>query len=227
MIELVHLPQDNMTASPAPETADPPPNPLGRPRDPRIETAVLDAARELLVQVGYGRLSFDQLARRAGVTRPTIYRRWPSKAHLVHEAIFTREAKGIGRDSGDFERDLRRFIKRTVAAHTLPVTRAALPGLLADFADHPGLREIVIERVWTATRKDFGEHVALAIARGQLRAGVDSDRLLETITGAVFQHVVLFKQPIAGFAEFLTELVLHGLAPGQTTVKRKKRKTSD
>jgi AcrR family transcriptional regulator len=221
--------QDDMSAGPEFEPASGQPNPLGRPRDPRIEGAVLDAARELLLEVGYGRLSFDQLARRAGVTRPTIYRRWPSKAHLVHEAIFTREAKGIGRDSGDFERDLRRFIKRTVAAHTLPVTRAALPGLLADFADHPGLREIVIERVWTATRKDFAEHVALAIGRGQLRPGVDSDRLLETITGAVFQHVVLFKQPVAGFAEFLTELVLHGLTPssGQPTVKRKKRKRSD
>jgi Tetracyclin repressor-like, C-terminal domain len=108
---------------------------------------------------------------------------------------------------------------------------SAIPGCFAPriAGDHPGLREIVIERVWTATRKDFAEHVALAIARGQLRPGVDSDRLLETITGAVFQHGVLFKQPVAGFAEFLTELVLHGLvpSPGQPTVKRKKRKPPD
>jgi AcrR family transcriptional regulator len=218
-----------MSSNPRLESVGELPTPLGRPRDPRIEKAVLDAARELLLHVGYGRLSFDLLARRAGVTRPTIYRRWPSKAHLVHEAIFTRDAKGMGRDSGDFEKDLRRFIRSTVAAHTLPVTRAALPGLLADFADNPGLRENVIEHVWTATRKDFSEHVSHAIQRGQLKPATNSDRLLETITGAVFQHVVLLKQPVTGFAEFLTQLVLHGLTltpPPAAKPSRSKQPTS-
>ena len=62
--------------------------PLGRPRDPRIDEAVLAATRELLAEVGYKRLSMGLVARRAGVHRPAIYRRWSSKPHLVCEAVY-------------------------------------------------------------------------------------------------------------------------------------------
>ena len=61
---------------------------IGRPRDPRIDSAVLDATVELLGETDYASLSVDAIARRAGTSKPAIYRRWPSKAHLVHEAVF-------------------------------------------------------------------------------------------------------------------------------------------
>ena len=58
----------------------------GRPRDPRIEQAVLNATAVLLVRHGYADLNLAEVARRARTTKPAIYRRWRSKAHLVHEA---------------------------------------------------------------------------------------------------------------------------------------------
>src|SRR4051795_11981162 len=61
---------------------------LGRPRDPRIDDSVLRATVELLGASGYADLSVDAIAKRAGTSKPAIYRRWPSKAHLVHEAVF-------------------------------------------------------------------------------------------------------------------------------------------
>ena len=61
---------------------------LGRPRDPRIDDAVLGATVDLLGETGYADLSVDAIARHAGTSKPAIYRRWPSKAHLVHEAVF-------------------------------------------------------------------------------------------------------------------------------------------
>ena len=61
---------------------------LGRPRDKRIDSAVLRSTVELLAETGYADLSVDAIARRAGTSKPAIYRRWPSKAHLVHEAVF-------------------------------------------------------------------------------------------------------------------------------------------
>src|SRR5438552_16672378 len=60
----------------------------GRPRDRAIDDAALRAARELLVEVGWDRLSMVAIAERAGVGRPALYRRWPSKTHLVFEAVF-------------------------------------------------------------------------------------------------------------------------------------------
>ena len=61
---------------------------FGRPRDPRIDGAVLRATVELLAETGYPGLLVSAIAQRAGTSKPAIYRRWPSKAHLVHEAVF-------------------------------------------------------------------------------------------------------------------------------------------
>ncbi|MDF2582422.1 MAG: TetR family transcriptional regulator, partial [Mycobacterium sp.] len=60
----------------------------GRPRDPRIDAAILAATSDLLVQIGYSNLTMAAVAERAGTTKTALYRRWSSKAELVHEAAF-------------------------------------------------------------------------------------------------------------------------------------------
>ena len=67
--------------------------PAGRPRDQRIDDAVLAATAELLQEVGYAGLSIAAVAARAGTHKPAIYRRWPTKAQLVHEAAFPDEGR--------------------------------------------------------------------------------------------------------------------------------------
>jgi AcrR family transcriptional regulator len=64
-------------------------NPRGRPRDPSADRAILAATLALFIEHGIDATSIDQIARRAGVTRPTIYRRWASKEQLVARAIET------------------------------------------------------------------------------------------------------------------------------------------
>ncbi|HSA41422.1 MAG TPA: helix-turn-helix domain-containing protein, partial [Mycobacterium sp.] len=58
----------------------------GRPRDPRIDAAILAATAELLVEIGYPNVTMAAIAERAGTTKTALYRRWPGKAELVHEA---------------------------------------------------------------------------------------------------------------------------------------------
>ncbi|MCV7171361.1 helix-turn-helix transcriptional regulator, partial [Mycobacterium manitobense] len=65
---------------------------IGRPRNRGIDEAVLRATVELLGQVPYAELSVDAIAARAATSKPAIYRRWPSKAALVHEAVFPLDA---------------------------------------------------------------------------------------------------------------------------------------
>ena len=60
----------------------------GSRRDPAIDEAVLAATRSLLVERGYSATTIDLIAATAGVSRPAVYRRWSSKAQLVHEAVF-------------------------------------------------------------------------------------------------------------------------------------------
>src|SRR5207244_6850960 len=107
---------------------------LGRPRDPRIDSAVLRSTVELLGETGYAELSVDAIARRAGTSKPAIYRRWPSKAHLVHEAVFPINSGTELPDTGSLADDVREMVRRTAAVLTTPAARAALPGLVGEMA---------------------------------------------------------------------------------------------
>ncbi len=80
----------------------------GRPRDPRRDEAILDAALTLVAEVGYDRMTVDALAARAGVSKPTIYRRWPDgKVELMADAIRLRQqARGPRLDTGSLRGDL-------------------------------------------------------------------------------------------------------------------------
>ena len=112
----------------------------GRPRDARIDEAVLQATRELLLETGYARLSLTSIAERAGTTRPALYRRWPTLDHLVHEAAFPQQRVGPAAT------DLRGLGARSLAAFSDPVARAAAPGLVAAITADPTLHRILLQR---------------------------------------------------------------------------------
>jgi AcrR family transcriptional regulator len=183
----------------------------GRPRDPRIDGAVLEAVRQLLVEVGYPRLSFELVARRAGVTRPAIYRRWPSKVHLVHEAVFPEPDGPVIEDTGDFDADLRRLVRRNLASYARPEARAALPGLLSDLHGDAGLRHSVLDGLENQVRAQFALLVAGARQRGAVAPAVDSDTLLDVIVGAIFHRVIARDYSDPDFADTLASVVLDGV----------------
>src|SRR5579875_1547319 len=104
----------------------------GRPRDPRIDASILAATAELLVQIGYSNLTLAAVAERAGTTKTALYRRWSSKAELVHEAAFPAAPTALAAPAGDVAADVRAMLAATRDVFTSPVVRAALPGLVAD-----------------------------------------------------------------------------------------------
>lgn len=93
---------------------------IGRPRDPRIDAAVLDATRELLGETDYASLSVDAIAKRAGTSKPAIYRRWPSKAHLVHEAVFPITEYTELPETGELLSDVSEMMRRSAGILTTP-----------------------------------------------------------------------------------------------------------
>jgi AcrR family transcriptional regulator len=179
---------------------------IGRPRDTAIDAAVLDATRALLLEVGYQDLTFALVAERAGSSRPTLYRRWPSRAHLVHDAVFTRGAEQLAA-TGSFATDLRQIVRRTLRSYARPEARAALPGLLAELRD-PALRRSVIDPLQQPVRARFAELVAAAQARGEVRPGIDPDTLLDTVVGATMHHALAEATAGRTFADGLTDLLL-------------------
>lgn len=183
---------------------------VGRPRDQRIDDAVLVATRELLVELGYTRLSYERIAQRAGATRPAMYRRWPSKAHLVHDAVFAADDDELVPSTGSFEDDLRTLIDRTFDAMSRPEARVALPGLLSDL-DDPDRRHHVMDGLQGQLRSRLAARVDQAIRDGELDPSADAGLLLDAVVGTLFQRIVARRQLDPTITEGLAELLLHGL----------------
>jgi AcrR family transcriptional regulator len=156
---------------------------LGRPRNPRIDTAVLEATVDLLGSTGYAALSVDAIARRAGTSKPAIYRRWPSKAHLVHEAAFPLDAAVELPATGSLPDDVEEMVRRTATVLTTPAAQAALPGLIGEMAADPTLHTALLERFGDILGRGLSERLADAAARGEVRPDVTAADLTEAIAG--------------------------------------------
>jgi AcrR family transcriptional regulator len=159
---------------------------LGRPRDKRIESAVLRAAAELLAETGYADLSVDVIARRAGTSKPAIYRRWPSKAHLVHEAVFPISAATAIPDTGSLAGDVHEMVRRTAAVLTTPAARAALPGLVGEMAADLTLHAALLDRFGDILSRGLTDRLADAATRGEVRPDVTAAEVVEVVAGTTF-----------------------------------------
>jgi AcrR family transcriptional regulator len=159
---------------------------IGRPRNPRIDSAVLEATVDLLGETGYAALSVDAIARRAGTSKPAIYRRWPSKAHLVHEAVFPINSGTELPDTGSLAGDVREMVRRTVAVLTTPAARAALPGLVGEMATDLTLHAALLERFGGIISRGLTDRLNEASARNEVRADVTAAELSEALGGITF-----------------------------------------
>lgn len=163
---------------------------IGRPRDKRIDDAVLGATVELLGVTGYADLTVDAIARRAGTSKPAIYRRWPGKAHVVHEAVFPLGAATELPDTGSLAGDVREMVSRTVGVLTTPAARAALPGLVAEMAADPTLHAALLERFAHVLSRGLTERLEAAAARGEVRPDVSAADVVEAMAGMTFLALI-------------------------------------
>lgn len=185
----------------------------GSRRDPAIDTSVVAATRSLLVERGYAATSIDLIAATAGVSRPAIYRRWSSKAELVHEAVFPDLGPEPAED--DFVREIVRLCRGALLMYGDPVVREAIPGLLADLRSDHRLRRLISDRLEAAARSRLAAHVDAAQTAGTARRGVDIDTLMDVIAGGAWYAVCVRRvsgaEAIDAAARHLSELVLHGV----------------
>nr|WP_246462078.1 TetR/AcrR family transcriptional regulator [Nocardia transvalensis] len=179
---------------------------MGPHRDPNVDRAVLEAARDLLVERGYAATSIDAIATRAGVSRPAIYRRWPSKAHLIAQAVFP--DVGTDETAPDLAAEVRKVIGGTIQLFGSAAARAAMPGLMADMRADPSLYEKLSARLNTPTREELGAYLS-----SPRTPGLDPNTLLDTIAGAaLFAMCIRDIDDLDGFARSLEDLLLYGIS---------------
>jgi AcrR family transcriptional regulator len=188
--------------------------PTGRPRDPAVDTAILTATRQLLVEVGYAAVSIDAVAARAEVGKPTIYRRYPNKAALVFEAVFGKTKTKAVPDTGALASDLREAYSWAVDEFAAPEARAALPGLVADLATNPQLANLVREQVIEPEYARVRAALERAQQRGEIHPGADLTLAIDTLTGTALARVLILDRAVDHtFGEQLVDLIINGLAP--------------
>jgi AcrR family transcriptional regulator len=155
----------------------------GRPRDPRIEQAVTDAATEVFRERGYPDASLIEIARRAKIGTPTLYRRWRSKSAIALDLI----AKAVvipAAESGDVRRDLAGFMANRIRTFEDPLYRHVLLALatiaIINAEVGAGLR-----KVFDDAQRPMLERLERARNRGELPASIDCNLVLNMAVGTV------------------------------------------
>ncbi|MFN8624882.1 MAG: TetR/AcrR family transcriptional regulator [Candidatus Binatia bacterium] len=159
---------------------------VGRPRSQKAERAIIDATLDILSERGITELTIESVAARAGVGRPTIYRRWPSKLALVMAAIMTLPELRVP-ETGTVHGDLRKLAADTLAILRSSALGRVLPHLLTEISDDAVLNE-AIARYRTERSVPWMAAVRRGIARGDLPPGTHPETLHLLVGGAVMQQ---------------------------------------
>lgn len=151
----------------------------GRPRSAETEGAILEATLALLVETGFGGMTMEAVAARAGVGKAAIYRRWSSKEEVVVEALRGHACQSIPMlDTGDLRADLLGMlegVRRVMAGDDGPIMTA----FVSEKARHPELRAEYDRAFVNERRAHLRSIISAAIERGELPDTTDVDLLAE------------------------------------------------
>ena len=163
----------------------------GRPRSEEAHEAILNATVELLAEHGLKGLTIEAVAARAGVGKTTIYRRWDTKNELVAEALARLRPPGAPPDAGSLMGDLGALValqRERLEASVLP---RALPRLLGEAIDDPEFHAQIVARAVQPIRDILAELVRRGIERGELRADLDVEAVVDVLHAAPIYKLLL------------------------------------
>src|ERR1035441_4009354 len=191
--------------------------PRGRPRDPKIEPAVLEATRNILGEEGFNAATVQEIARRSGTSAPAIYRRWPNRLALIEDAAFSTLTEIAIESTGDLRADLRRLIEGFHYSLDTPAARAAIPGLIAAYQHEP---PPPTQWIKFSVRPQFYEIVEAAGTVPGLDVAEIFDVLPGTLPARIFIPLVAeHAQRIDTFVEMVVRI----LTPPPPTATRRTR----
>jgi AcrR family transcriptional regulator len=174
-----------------------------------VDRAILLAAIQLLGEVGYARVTVAEVARKAGVSKPAIYRRWSEKSQLIVEAMVTQMPTRVPPHTGSTAGDLLAVTQQLRTTLTKTPLGRVLPGLVAEMAADPALAASYRELIIRPTRMLWRAAVEAGIARGDLVADTDVELVLDVLAGPMYVRVLITGDPIEpDYARAGVDLVL-------------------
>lgn len=196
----------------------------GRPMDRGRDQAILTAALSCLSDVGYDRLTMDEVAARAHTSKATIYRRWPSKASLVVDAVRAwREqlAPTATPNTGSFTDDLDAMVALIPDFDEARRRQlAVIAGLVSAAGRDPELRT-ALSTLFEEPRNLLGEILARAVERGEIAPDCDIELVADALVGLNLLRSLLGDAPDRRFADrVVRRLLLPLVTPGSSPQAR-------
>ncbi|TYB62285.1 TetR/AcrR family transcriptional regulator [Nonomuraea sp. PA05] len=188
-------------------------------RNERSRQAILEAARELVSEVGYAKVSIEAIAARASVGKQTIYRWWRSKGAVVFDAFLALSEAGADGDmalpdTGDIEADLKLVMRATTAEFADPAFEAPIRALNTEIINDPDLAAQYRERLAAPVDEAKKARLRSAQRAGQIAADADLDLALEILYAPLYQRWLHRSGPLTPeYADALVDLFLKALRP--------------
>jgi AcrR family transcriptional regulator len=180
--------------------------------------AIMDAVYALLQEKSVRDLTMEEVARRAKVGKPTLYKWWPTKATLVLAMLCERMAPKLDMPTHlTAEESLRFRVRRLIDAFNGPFGKI-VAGLIAEGQSEPAVLQEFFDR-WVSPRRNATiADLQRGKDAGELRSGTEPELLNDAIFGAIYYRMLLRSAPLTRrFGEELVEQVLRGhrSVPGQ------------
>lgn len=184
----------------------------GRPPDLAKRQAILDAARDVLAEVGYTSMTMDAVAQRAGSNRVLIYRVWDTKLALAADALFGSMGGAFDvPDTGSLEDDLRAFIAQHVERMSGPAYLKGLPGLTVELLNDPERYRWMHARFVQPSEDGYRTILERARARGEVADDVDPRVLTRVVSGATTSLAQTGRLSRSEMTDLLLKTLLGGL----------------
>ena len=159
--------------------------------------AIRNAVMNELAEVGYGRLSIEAVARRAGVGKTAIYRRWSNKLEMVLEIVSDVAGRSVPMpDTGSFTGDLQLLMMIVSKALQHRIASQIIPDLMAEASRNPQIAATLQKALRTHQQAVGDKLVGQAVARGELPAGADPDLAVDLILGPLYWRLAVARTPI-------------------------------
>lgn len=183
----------------------------GRPRLIETESSIRDAARSLLLEVGYDGLTLEAVASRAGVGRPTIYRRWNGKAALVADVLLNElDTNAPFSNKGDVRRTLAHQMRRVARSFSGTEGRWLTNLIVAAQCDGEVAR-LLRERFLLPRRANALDIIRMGMERGELRKDINPEVLVDALYAPFYHRLLMGHQPLdSRFVTTLLDVVLRG-----------------
>lgn len=191
----------------------------GRPRSPEADTAILEATRAALVELGWSKLTMGDVAGRAGVAKTTLYRRWANKSELVVDAVAVLFDELELPDLGSLQADIEHVVLQFAALLERPETKTALMAVVAESTRDAPLRERIRASIVDRQKRLVLTGRRRAQERGELPADRDPDAvdatddlIFDVIAGAVVHRALVSAEPVdEAWVARLSALLVGGL----------------